>query len=900
MLRKIINIFYASLLCTITACTGVNSVFATEPIAAWHFETVKNNTTNDIITGINDKLYGNYKIISKGVDGKCLKLDGLSSYMERKAEKTPKLSGAFSIEVWIALQEYPWNWTAILDHQKDHKAGYFLGIDYQGAIGFGVGINGKWAECNNAVREYNSILHTDAWQTGSVHTMIRADRKLQFSVNGVGDLESATTLESDKWTHIAVVYSSSDRSCRFYLNGKLDSTVAIRRPVKTVLSDLQIGGWAGEKRNYKGLMDDFRIYNRALEDSEIAGIIDGNCTTEPIVWWKFDEESGDMVSDSANAHNGTLIGGSFIPSKNGNALSLDGIDQHVRVPAIGSFEDLTVSVWVKSVIISNTLPLHTWNHVVGTYDPHAGIAIYLNGMQVSFRPVEGKVTEPEQTNLLIGYSHEKLAPVQTERGPSMVGSNMLLSGLIDEVKIYNSALSADEVKRAFAYTQPAESKPLKYNLMPTGVLGKGEFGASQEELKYCDSWDETYRMSGPGDVVVKFDELPVNYVFWHGWNYGLCMVTENGLLMADQSVERGNENGCTEHMSDKQNRFSHIRIIENHDARIVLHWRYCPCDIFYNATFFDANTGWGDWVDEYFYIYPDGVMMREQKCWTIGDVERRFVGGYGGMPSNQETVFFSQPGKGPLDTVEVAALTVINDEGQSRTFSWQPEFPWAIGREPEKSTIQMVNFKSVYKPYMIRRPGATIAAFPPSGFIDRNFPYWNHWPVCQLPNDGRKGTRTDRPAHTSLTWFCEPPIKAEGILYTWIYMYGLTDKKATELVTVSKSWNSPPALNLQNGNFENMGFDTCQRAYILNCLTPGKTITVNFTLQASENSPIVNPAFIIKNWGDTGVKLKLDGREITRGKTFRFGYERRLDGTDLVLWIKYETELPLNIELQSI
>lgn len=259
---------------------------------------------------------------------------------------------------------------------------------------------------------------------------------------------------------------------------------------------------------------------------------------------------------------------------------------------------------------------------------------------------------------------------------------------------------------------------------------------------------------------MKFDELPVNYVFWRGWNYGLCMVSENGLLMSDQSVE---------HMSDKQNRYSHIRVIENHDARVVLHWRYRPCDIFYQEMNVDPKTGWGDCVNEYSYIYPDGVMMREQKLWTTGDVERRRVGGYGGDPSNQETLFFSQPGKGPLDTVEVAALTIANDLGQSRTFSWQPEFPWAIGKEPAIPTIQMVNFKSRYRPFLIRRPQATVAAFPPSGFIELHFPYWNHWPVAQLLNDGRKGTRTDRPAHTSLTWFCEPPIAAEGILYTWSY-----------------------------------------------------------------------------------------------------------------------------------
>ena len=121
----------------------------------------------------------------------------------------------------------------------------------------------------------------------------------------------------------------------------------------------------------------------------------------------------------------------------------------------------------------------------------------------------------------------------------------------------------------------------------------------------------------------------------------------------------------------------------------------------------------------------------------------------------------------------------------------------------------------------------------------------------------------------------------------------------TDLANVSKSWNSPPALKLQNKNFEKMDFNTCQHAYVLKSMTSGKSKVINFILQAGKESPVVNPAFVVKNWGDTQVKLKLNGKEIPHGKTFRFGYERRLDGTDLVLWIQYETEQPVNIELQS-
>lgn len=50
--------------------------------------------------------------------------------------------------------------------------------------------------------------------------------------------------------------------------------------------------------------------------------------------------------------------------------------------------------------------------------------------------------------------------------------------------------------------------------------------------------------------------------------------------MADQSVEAWNdEEGCFEHIQDRHCRFSHVRIIENKEARVVIHWRYAPVSV---------------------------------------------------------------------------------------------------------------------------------------------------------------------------------------------------------------------------------------------------------------------------------------------------------------------------------
>lgn len=78
------------------------------------------------------------------------------------------------------------------------------------------------------------------------------------------------------------------------------------------------------------------------------------------------------------------------------------------------------------------------------------------------------------------------------------------------------------------------------------------------------------------------------------------LVTENGKRIGNQSAETFADMGCMEHMSDKQDRYSHVRIIENHAARVVIHWRYALCDITYQIANINPITNWGDWTDEYY------------------------------------------------------------------------------------------------------------------------------------------------------------------------------------------------------------------------------------------------------------------------------------------------------------
>lgn len=51
-------------------------------------------------------------------------------------------------------------------------------------------------------------------------------------------------------------------------------------------------------------------------------------------------------------------------------------------------------------------------------------------------------------------------------------------------------------------------------------------------------------------------------------------------------------------------------------------------------------------------------------------------------------------------------------------------------------------------------------------------------------------------------------------------------------------------------------------------------------------------------WGNKNTELKTDGRKIKRGKDFRFGHRRTLEGSDLIVWIKAESTKPMKLAIK--
>jgi len=167
-----------------------------------------------------------------------------------------------------------------------------------------------------------------------------------------------------------------------------------------------------------------------------------------------------------------------------------------------------------------------------------------------------------------------------------------------------------------------------------------------------------------------------------------------------------------------------------------------------------------------------------------------------------------------------------------------------------------------------------------------------------MPSDGRYASFPDRTGHSSLTHVELPTYKedfGDRPYEERLLMEGMSKKSAKELVPLAKSWLKPAKLEAKSG-CSSKGYDRAQRAYMLTA--KGSTISVR--IKASKDSPVVNPAFVIEDWGKSDVELKVDGRKIKRGKDFRFGHRHRLDGTDLIVWFEAESTKPVEISLSAV
>lgn len=544
-----------------------------------------------------------------------------------------------------------------------------------------------------------------------------------------------------------------------------------------------------------------------------------------------------------------------------------------------SFETAISEQWVSCTSAKEIIPLRKWMHIVGVYIAGKEISLSINGEIVSSVAIKGSMILPPKSKCIIGMVALPGKPSDIFRTWGTVDAYYGLDGIIDEIKVLDSALTNEQIKAE--YSKIAVKTPdIAARRLPTIERNPGRFGAFYTKLKYYAGWDNLWPVDQDPDVVVCFEKNPVKFIFWRGTRYGPCWVSENENWMADQSLEtwgfgKNDTEGCFEHMQDRHCRFSHVRIIENNEARVVVHWRYAPVSSHDNTWMIDPKTGWECWVDEYYYIYPDGSAIRKVS-WNKGTIGRGV--------QFQESLPFTQPGQ---RNEEVLYQDYVNvGDYKYNTRSVDADLRRQPADWPGNYTVQQFNFKSEYKPFICFDPGNEMMV----RWIDVGY---NHFPVGQARCDGRATKTLDRPSHISSSPVSDPVIHDEGKRQYWNGLYGMNNLNMTDLITFGRSWSFPAELSLKGSEFQSKGYITSQRCYQLE--NKGrKASKIELSLKGSKDSPIINPAILVKNWNSEDAKILVNGLE---HKACRIGINHELEGDDLVLYLPLKENSLVNISI---
>jgi len=230
-----------------------------------------------------------------------------------------------------------------------------------------------------------------------------------------------------------------------------------------------------------------------VEVSDVAGM------------WFFDEGGGKKAKDSSeNENDGEIVGPKWIDGEFEKALSFDGSDDYVDVVHSTSLEPVSVSgqAWVKlkadgtrhiifakwtgytlevSVAgnpyfqirnaqgqLGSTSPTPiswgNWHHLAGTFnDKDKNITIYVDGEEQRTTQLASSIT----------YNQSIL------RISNTIYSGGAVNGLINEVAIFNRALTADEVKTLM-------SKGLKKAIIGEAVAPSGKLSTTWARIKTQD------------------------------------------------------------------------------------------------------------------------------------------------------------------------------------------------------------------------------------------------------------------------------------------------------------------------------------------------------------------------------------------------------------------------------
>ena len=422
---------------------------------------------NDI-QGDNDGTLFNGATFTSGRVGQAFSFDGNDDYVE--VQNSPNLNPTqqISVEAWYQPTSFAGNGTNSIVHKE-----YFTHDppSYQYHLGV----------------------------TGNLYPNTPASFNFRVAVNG--NLVSVVTGSNfwipGNWYHLVGTYDGLE--VKLYVNGVLRASTPASGTMTDYGKNVLLGAFANLNRagiDYTpGIIDEVSIYNRALTAQEIADIYNassaGKCTNTPppvcvnppsglLSWWPGDDNANDIQG----SNHGTLIdGATFAASLVDQAFSFDGAGDYVRVPDNSAWDfgvnDFTIDLWMRFNQVKNSMFIHQQYDFGGGFEflYQAGVGVlafnrngFNNGINRAWIPQANTwyhlaVTRTSGTFRLyvngsqLGSEQYDPNPVSDVSGilrigdyaggDTDIGGGYDVNGLIDEVEIFNRALTASEIQSIY-------------------------------------------------------------------------------------------------------------------------------------------------------------------------------------------------------------------------------------------------------------------------------------------------------------------------------------------------------------------------------------------------------------------------------------------------------------------
>jgi hypothetical protein len=443
-----------------------------DPVGVWNFEERTGTTTADTSGNQNTLSLNNFtgQSWSSGKYGSALEFDGSNQFLSRADDSDFDFAAAnsFSVEAWFKRTGSTGSYHTIVAKADNTNGGYKLYMNTDGTLTFGIDDDTVFTPDDSTVTSNSYI--------------------------------------DGKWHHVVGVKSATS-SIKIYVDGVLQATDASIAATGTLANSgqLYVGIESdGASSPWRGYIDQVKIYNYALSQEQIS--YDFN-RGEPIAWWKMDECTDTTLNDSGSGgNNGAItIGGTGTYTSAGNctsgtaahawyggatgkyngSLGFDGTDDYVTVTDANILDlnatSFSIFTWVKITALPTSgnfmSILEKYNNGTGDgwdfrlynnsgtqqldftyYAPNSvsRTTSYINtlstGSWISLGFIHNATADTDtlyvdgkQVAQDTGRTNDITASTKNLTIGNFSGISRYFNGLIDEVRIYNYALSPAQI-----------------------------------------------------------------------------------------------------------------------------------------------------------------------------------------------------------------------------------------------------------------------------------------------------------------------------------------------------------------------------------------------------------------------------------------------------------------------